>query len=669
MKDYKMNVIKQTVRCMALLVCGSLWAGYVNDGLVLHANPLSLPTYEQDVVAEFATSEEASRAVVSIASLPGGAKCSFGTRWDDSSPAHFAKASMLERAGAKGAFYLVGRDFSREKTKAKAKPKPSFPAGARELVSRGHAVGNHTWSHPYMMMLSPDAMFHQVMMTRIVLEDAADHSVVSYASPYGWYRAESWLSPALRTLAAKMIMETGHWVSGDNPFEGVSRRDWYPAHRFSANDRKPDYNAFKAGLSVQSRLAAADELSPRVTLGTHSWCDEAGNALQEAWIKKHCIRPDWVQLNDYEYGAYRYSFLNGRVSRKSLSGGGAVFSVRRFDPAALGDEIALSLKFSVQPLSVECGGRKLVKDGNGCWTLPHDASRVCVSKVGVAAEDGSCAELPEISMSVVPDRKSSCAVVKVANRSKDVFRNLYGVVHLPPEFAVRRRVFEVKTLAAGAAAEFPVEFGEAEPEVCPVGRQLFAASLDYTVGGMRNRLWAKTEVDAPQSFPLVWDTAMWTDAVCAKDLDDAELKALSSEGGALRSLSCGVTWKRPQRTPSDAWYNATVGGRRRVDQKFRDAVSSGNAAIAVVYQFEAKGDTVAVYANRSSSGKNTAKFFLNGADVDISAKPTLLRVKKGLNRIVMKVPVSEWHLSGSVQLAVCNSERLGDPCVGVPFAR
>ena len=36
MKDYKMNVIKQTVRCMALLVYGSLWAGYVNDGLVLH---------------------------------------------------------------------------------------------------------------------------------------------------------------------------------------------------------------------------------------------------------------------------------------------------------------------------------------------------------------------------------------------------------------------------------------------------------------------------------------------------------------------------------------------------------------------------------------------------------------------------------------------------------
>ena len=56
--------------------------------------------------------------------------------------------------------------------------------------------------------------------------------------------------------------------------------------------------------------------------------------------------------------------------------------VRRFDPAALGDEISLSLRFSSQPVSVKCGDRELVKDGNGCWTLPHDASRACVSKVG-----------------------------------------------------------------------------------------------------------------------------------------------------------------------------------------------------------------------------------------------------------------------------------------------
>ena len=630
-------------------------------------NPLSFPVYYQEVVADFTSSEDASRSMISIASLPNGAKCSFGTRWDDSSPAHLAKAAMLERAGAKGAFYLGGRQAARRDDSKNVHP--FFKTGARELVSRGHAVGNHTWSHPYMTMLSPDEMFRQVMMTRIVLEDAIEHSVLSYASPFGWYGSKSWLSLELRTLAAKMIMETGHWVSGDNPFDGVPRNEWYPANRFSANDRNPDYEVFKKGLARQTELAAADEMSPRVTLGTHSWCDEAGNALQESWIKRHCIRPDWVQLNDYEYGAYRYSFLNGGVSRKSQSGKRAVFAVRRFDPAALGDEISLSLRFSSQPVSVKCGDRELTKDGNGCWTLPHDASRVCVSKVGVASDDGICAELPEIAMTVEPDRKSSCVVVKITNRSKNDFRDLYGVVHLPPEFAVRRRVFEVKSLAADSTIKRSVVFGETEAEVCPLDRQLFAASIDYTLLGTRNRLWAKAEVDAPQSIPVVRDTAMWTDAVCGKDLDDAELKALSAERGALRNLSSGIEWKRPKRTPADAWYNATVGGLAYYGPELKEFLASGKAAVAVVYQFEAKGDTISIFANRSSADGKAAGFFLNGEKVDVPASPSVLPAKKGLNRIVIKVPVGDGRLSRNIQLAVCNSCKLGDPCIGVPFVK
>ena len=664
----------RNVAIAAFAFCATV-QGYCSDASVCvsssgaadrDTNPLSFPVYYQELVAEFASSEDASQTTISIASLPNGAKCSFGTRWDDSTPAHLAKAAMLERAGAKGAFYLVGRQTVRRNDSKKVHP--FFKTGARDLVSRGHAVGNHTWSHPYMMMHSPDEMFRQVLMTRIVIEDAAEHSVLSYASPFGWY-GKSWLSQKLRTLAAKMIMETGHWVSGDNPFDGVPRNEWYPANRFSANDRNPNYEAFKKGLAQQTKLAEADEMSPRVTLGTHSWCDDAGNALQESWIKRHCIRPDWVQLNDCEYGAYRYSFLNGSVSRKSHSGKRAVFSVRRFDPAALGDEIARSLRFSSQPISVKCGDRVLAKDGNGCWTLPHDASRACVSKVGVASEDGICAELPEIAMTVEPDRKSSCVIVKITNRSKNDFRDLYGVVHLPPEFAVRRRVFEIEYLAAGSTIKRSLPFGETEAEVCPVDRQLFAASMDYTLHGTRNRLWTKTEADAPQSIPVVRDTAMWTDAVYGKDLDDAELKALSAERGALRNLSSGITWKRPDRTPADAWYNATVGRHTYSDPKQKEFVDSGKAAVAVAYQFEAKGDTVAIFANRSSAGKNAAVFFLDGEKVDVHASPSVLPVKKGLNRIVIKAPVGDWRLSRNIQLAVCNSCRLGDPCVGVSFVK
>ena len=69
---------------------------------------------------------------------------------------------------------------------------------------------------------------------------------------------------------------------------------------------------------------------------------------------------------------------------------------------------------------------------------------------------------------------------------------------------------------------------------------------------------------------------MWTDAVYGKDLDDIELKVLSAERGALRNLSSGIIWKRPDRTPVDAWYNATVGGNS--DPKLQEILASGKAA-------------------------------------------------------------------------------------------
>ena len=45
-----------------------------------HANPLSFPEYEQELTVRFATPGEAETANASLLSLPGGAKCSFGTQ-------------------------------------------------------------------------------------------------------------------------------------------------------------------------------------------------------------------------------------------------------------------------------------------------------------------------------------------------------------------------------------------------------------------------------------------------------------------------------------------------------------------------------------------------------------------------------------------------------------
>jgi hypothetical protein len=659
----------RNVAIAALLFCATV-QGYSSYASVCassaadrNMNPLSFPVYYQEIVARFATPDEAATATVSMLPLPGGAKCSFGTRWDDSSPKHIAKAAMLERAGAKGGFYLCGRNFERKCIDGKKDE--FFRTGARELVQRGHAVGNHTWSHYHMMLLSPDAVFRQIMTTRITLEDVSDHSIVSYASPYGWHK-KSWMDVSARIIVEKMLVETGHYVSADNPTDGTPADVFFPANRFSANDRKPDYKAFKDGLAKQMRLAA-DGTSPRITLGTHSWCDEAGNALQESWIRKHCIRPDWVQLNDYEYGAYRYSYLNGKVSRRTHSDKVAVYSVRRFDPAALGDDIALSVKFSASPLSVTCAGKELVKDANGYWLLPHDDSRSCVVKVGVADENGVSDELPNIAMTLHPDRNASCIKVKISNRSNCDFSKLYGVVHLPPGFSARRRVLEIDSLAADSSVERMFPLGDAEKSVCSVDGQLFASSLDYTAHGERNRLWAMKETAAPLSIPLVRETAKWTDAVKAKKLDDEVLKAISAECGALRNPADGIEWVHSLNQPSDAWYSAGVATSRYIDEVHRKAIKDGDAALAIAYQFESKSEFAVLFTNRFPSRNENDRIFLNGEEVSVGKVPCRLPVKKGVNRIVVKVHVTSSMLSRCVQLALCNSESLGDPCKAVPF--
>lgn len=111
---------------------------------------LGFPSYEQQVTLTFASEEAAQQATCRVAPLPDNARLSFGTRWDDTSIRHVPKAKMLNEAKTKGTFYLVGGAKGMEEL-------------ARTLCSLGHAVGNHTMTHPHALQLSPNAFFRQIL--------------------------------------------------------------------------------------------------------------------------------------------------------------------------------------------------------------------------------------------------------------------------------------------------------------------------------------------------------------------------------------------------------------------------------------------------------------------------------------------------------------------------
>ena len=57
---------------------------------------------------------------------------------------------LFDRHNAKATFFLIGRHVR------------AFPALAKEIAARGHAIGNHTETHPALTFLSPQQIAEQL---------------------------------------------------------------------------------------------------------------------------------------------------------------------------------------------------------------------------------------------------------------------------------------------------------------------------------------------------------------------------------------------------------------------------------------------------------------------------------------------------------------------------
>ena len=102
---------------------------------------------------------------------------------------------LLDDRGAKASFFCIG-------TRAAL-----HPALLREIVRRGHTLGNHTWSHPYgFAAYAPGPMRREVERAQAVLSDLAG------VAPR-WFRAPMGLrSPALDPILARAGLHHVGWT-------------------------------------------------------------------------------------------------------------------------------------------------------------------------------------------------------------------------------------------------------------------------------------------------------------------------------------------------------------------------------------------------------------------------------------------------------------------------
>ena len=64
-----------------------------------------------------------------------------------------------------------------------------LPQVAREVAAKGHEVGNHTYSHPYLFLLSPDAIETELRRAQETIESNTGVRPSWFRAPYGarWF--------------------------------------------------------------------------------------------------------------------------------------------------------------------------------------------------------------------------------------------------------------------------------------------------------------------------------------------------------------------------------------------------------------------------------------------------------------------------------------------------
>jgi peptidoglycan/xylan/chitin deacetylase (PgdA/CDA1 family) len=133
---------------------------------------------------------------------------------------------VLARHDAKATFFLIGRYI---------KQRPDI---ARAIQAAGHAIGNHTYTHPNLILVSESKLKQELSNCRKALEDAIGAPVTLFRPPFGGRRPN-----VLRTVRA-MGMEPVLW--------SVTSFDW--------KARSAQYIVNKITRAVASRQGRQSEI-------------------------------------------------------------------------------------------------------------------------------------------------------------------------------------------------------------------------------------------------------------------------------------------------------------------------------------------------------------------------------------------------------------------------
>ena len=477
---------KSVRRLGAVLLTGFLMTG----ALPLASGekqPVFMPSYRTEITVECASPEAAEKADLKFLPLPPGKSVAFSCRWDDTTPRHLRMKKLMRKYGYKGTFYICwpNSKFSKE----------VLP----ELCKDGFTIGNHTWSHDYLPLMTPNGIHFEMLRARILHETLSGQTETAFVFPFG---ACQWrFYPDAPDVISSCLRRTGILGGPDGAMTALNKLPGNELFNTEGRNIRPgDRNTRtdKFDAHVKSSLPPAGQTA-HLNLGVHVWHSDADFLELEKSLKKYANRPDWWYCNENEFLAYSYMIRHTRTAGRKREGKKVTFTLELPCPEYLGSTV---------PLWAECAGENI--------EIRH--TRKPPEQIGTAAETGSTPGFPVLrtKLSFPAPNRIRFEVVNTGETLKDVRL----ILRLPPDFAEETVYCHAGDISGKYAKEWTVT---PDPARESAGKRLTALQIDFTRGGKTGRIWVphlEIRKPAPPAARITCSARKFT---------DPELKQLASQ--------------------------------------------------------------------------------------------------------------------------------------------
>jgi peptidoglycan/xylan/chitin deacetylase (PgdA/CDA1 family) len=128
---------------------------------------------------------------------------------DGPSPFTGQVLDVLRAEHVRATFFLCGANAAR------------YPELVRRIRAEGHEIGNHTWSHPYLYLMSEARIASEIDRTQDVLQKITGRRPTLFRPPFGvrWFS----LWPLLRERGLTMVLWSDRGYDGRLDAPGIAR--------------------------------------------------------------------------------------------------------------------------------------------------------------------------------------------------------------------------------------------------------------------------------------------------------------------------------------------------------------------------------------------------------------------------------------------------------------